>query len=94
VDSGFVGSPFATEQEFNTGPLRITSFRHAGGVFEFGLTATPGSSFTALTATNASLVLSNWTVLGPLTELSPGVFQFTDTQASNHSNRFYRVRSP
>jgi hypothetical protein len=77
----------------STGP-RITSFHQAGSIFEFGFTATPGASFTALAATNVSLALSNWAVLGPLTEFSPGLFQFTDTQAPNHSNRFYRVRSP
>lgn len=38
--------------------------------------------------------MKNWTVLGAMTETSPGQFQFTDSQATNHPQRFYRVRSP
>jgi hypothetical protein len=38
--------------------------------------------------------LSNWTTLGAATEVSPGQFQFTDPQATNTPQRFYRVRSP
>jgi hypothetical protein len=41
-----------------------------------------------------SLPLSNWTVLGGVTEISPGVFQFTDASATNSPQRFYDVRSP
>jgi hypothetical protein len=38
--------------------------------------------------------MSNWTVLGAATVLSPGVYQFTDAQATNFPHRFYQVRSP
>jgi len=47
-----------------------------------------------LAATNVTLPLSNWTPLGPATEVSPGYYQFTDPQATNGGQRFYRVRSP
>jgi len=93
VDSGFVGSPFAVEQQFTTSPLSINTVRDADGVFEFRFTSTPGASFVALAATNFSLSLSNWTLLGTPTEISPGQFQFTDPQALDNSQRFYRVRS-
>ena len=64
------------------------------GPFQFSFSNTPGASFTVLTSTNIELPLSNWTVLGPLTEISPGYFQFADPQATNHAQGFYRVRSP
>jgi WD40 repeat protein len=64
------------------------------GAFRFGFTNTPGVSFTALSTTNLSLSLSNWTVLGTVTDSPPGQFQFTDPQATNYPQRFYRVRSP
>ena len=44
--------------------------------------------------TNPALRLGNWSVLGSVTEVSPGQFQFTDPQATNSPRRFYRVRSP
>jgi hypothetical protein len=57
---------------------------------------TNGSANTAtvLATTNLLLPLTNWTVLGTVTDNPPGQFQFTDPQATNHPLRFYRVRSP
>jgi VCBS repeat protein/fibronectin type III domain protein len=96
VDSAFAGSPFAAEQQFNIGTNapRITSFRHVNGAFEFGFIGTPGTSFIVLATTNLSSGLSNWTSLGTPIEISPGQFQFTDLQAPDSPQRFYRVRSP
>src|SRR5207302_6163068 len=37
-----------------------------------------GAHFTVLTTTNLDLSVSNWTELGPATEISPGQFQFID----------------
>ena len=62
--------------------------------FQFTFTSRPALGFSVLAATNPALSLSNWTVLGGVTELSPGWFQFTDMQATNSARRFYRVRSP
>ena len=94
VDSSLAGSPFAAEQQFNTGLQLINPVRHANGVFEFGFTATPGASFTVVTATDLSLALTNWAVLGAVTEISSGKYQFADPDATNNPQRFYRVRSP
>jgi GH25 family lysozyme M1 (1,4-beta-N-acetylmuramidase) len=66
----------------------------SNGAVQFSFTNTPGTLFTVLTATNPALPLSNWTVLGSVTETAPGQFQFTDLQATNNPQRFYRVRSP
>jgi alpha-tubulin suppressor-like RCC1 family protein len=64
------------------------------GSFQFAYTNTPGAFFGVLASTNPALPLSNWVTLGDATEVSPGLFQFTDPQATNTPQRFYRVRSP
>ena len=93
VDSGFVGSPFAAEQQFSINPLAIAQVHYANGVFEFTFTATPGASFTAIATSNPNLPLSTWIELGTVSEVSPGYFHFTDSQSTNLPQRFYRVRS-
>jgi hypothetical protein len=64
------------------------------GSFQFFLTNTPGSTFTALATTNLTLPLGSWSVLGAPVEAPPGVYQFTDSQAPNNAQRFYIIRSP
>ena len=93
VDPGFAGSPFASEQQFSTGGLVITPVRRADGVFELGFAGLAGGTFTVLATTNLSSRMTNWTVLGTATEVSPGQFRFTEPIATNR-DRFYRVRSP
>jgi hypothetical protein len=69
----------------------------AGGVangLQFTFTNARAADFTVLTATNVSLALTNWTVLGEVQQVAPGQYQFTDPQAATNPARFYRVRSP
>ncbi|HWY73972.1 MAG TPA: choice-of-anchor Q domain-containing protein, partial [Verrucomicrobiae bacterium] len=61
---------------------------------QFTFTNAPAADFTVLTATNVSLALTNWTVLGEVQQVAPGRYQFTDPQAATNRARFYRVRSP
>jgi hypothetical protein len=68
--------------------------RQGNGAFQFAFTNVPGATFTVLASTNAALSLSNWNVLGIVTEISSGQYQFTDLQATNQPLCFYRVRSP
>jgi hypothetical protein len=76
-------------------PFAITSsFTFTNGAFGFAFTNNPGTPFTVLSATNLSQPLGDWTSLTGLTELSPGQFEFTDPDATNNPQRFYRVRSP
>ena len=78
-----------------TNPPLLTGFTRLGnGSFQLSFTNTPGASFTVLTATNLALPLSNWTLLGPVTDSPPGQFIFTDPPAADTGPRFYRVRSP
>jgi hypothetical protein len=71
-----------------TGVQRLTN-----GAFQFGFANSQGVFFSVLASTNAALPLSNWTALGGATEVSPGQFQFTDPQATNSPQRYYRVRA-
>jgi autotransporter-associated beta strand protein len=66
----------------------------ANGAFSFTFSNAPGAPFSAWAAQNVSLALSNWTLLGPAQEVSPGQYQFTDPQATNFAQRFYIIRSP
>jgi hypothetical protein len=71
-----------------TGPQKLTKG------FRFAFTNSVGALFGVLTTTNLSLPLSQWTALGGVVEISPGQFQFTDSQATNGGLRFYRAYSP
>ena len=64
------------------------------GLFQFAFSNNQGASFTVLSATNLSLPLANWTVVGAPTNISPDMFQFTAPVSTNDSQLFYRVRSP
>jgi uncharacterized delta-60 repeat protein len=75
----------------------ITRLMHTtvlgNGSFQFAFT-NANTNFTVLASTNPMLPSSNWTVLGFPSQVSPGYFQYTDTQAPNYPVRFYRVSSP
>jgi hypothetical protein len=71
-----------------SGPARLTN-----GACQFCFSNSVGALFGMLASTNPALPLSNWTALGGVTEVSPGQFQFTDSQATNIACRFYRLRS-
>jgi len=66
----------------------------ADGLFSFAFTNTPQSLFTVLATTNPTLPPSGWEILGGVAETVPGQFQFTDAQATNFPQRYYRVRAP
>jgi hypothetical protein len=66
------------------------------GSFQLNFTNQPNASFRVFAAPNVDLPWSNWTMIGFAVEspVSSGQFQFTDLQATNNPQRFYRVRSP
>lgn len=64
------------------------------GMFQFNFTNTPGAIFSVWATANISLPFSSWIIIGGATEISPGQFQFADSQAINVGQRFYRVSSP
>ena len=66
----------------------------SNGVFQFGFTNIPGALFNVFATTNLGDPFTNWLWLGEASEVSPGQFQFTDTQGTTNSERFYQVSSP
>jgi hypothetical protein len=79
-------------------PPPISSQLHnliiSNGQFGFALTNFAGHTFSVLAATNVALPLSNWTVIGAVTEGPPGRFKFTDTNATASPQRYYYLRRP
>jgi len=75
-------------------PITLSSALMSNGSFSLFFTNTSGASFSVLTTTNLSVPLSHWATVGGVTEVSPGQFQFTDSQAMNGPQRFFQVRSP
>jgi hypothetical protein len=66
----------------------------SSGALQFSFVENLGLSFTVLASTNASSSTATWSAVGAATEAAPTQYQFTDTQATNYPQRFYRVRSP
>ena len=100
VAGGFFGGSLTNAELYSSTASVVTPIILTGatvlpnGAFRFNFTNTPGASFTALSTTNLSLPLTNWTVLGAPTNVALGLFQFTDLQATNSARRFYGIRSP
>src|ERR1044071_660942 len=77
-----------------TPPLLGNLTRLGDGSIQFSFQSYTGATFTVRAVTNLALPTGDWTLIGPATEISPGQFQFTDPQATNYLNRFYRVQWP
>lgn len=97
-DSIAVADIGAVEGVFNPeGPGRLTAANLAGdGSFHFAFSNYGGMPYTVVASTNVSMPLNSWVPLGLAIEapVGSGQFQFTDPQAANNSQRFYRVRIP
>jgi hypothetical protein len=97
VVNGTVDVGAVEMQPASSPPPRITGAEILGdGTFQLSFSNIAGTSFQVLASTNVSLPTSNWSTIGPASETPPGSgqFQFTDPQATNHPQRFYRVQSP
>jgi hypothetical protein len=78
----------------NPAAIVITSAtRLANRTFQLGFTNITGSTNTVFASTNAGNPFASWLSLGTATEISNGVFQFTDP-TTNLAQRYYRVVSP
>jgi hypothetical protein len=77
-------------------PLLLSSPKVSGGGFNFSLTNTANLSLKVYAATNIGFALSNWTLLGIMTEnpASSGQYEFVDSQATNKPMQFYQVHWP
>jgi hypothetical protein len=91
---------FSTAQLYDTGsgpiaPPTLASTKALPNTpLQLAFTSRYGSVFSVIATGNVAAPLSAWPVIGVATETSPGQFQFTDSQATNLAQRFYRLRSP
>jgi hypothetical protein len=84
----------AVEGVFNQNyPLGNVTKLGSGNV-QFAFTNLSGPSYRVLASTNVAAPLNTWSNLGAPTESPAGTFQFTDLQATNYPQRFYRVTTP
>jgi uncharacterized delta-60 repeat protein len=75
-------------------PRLINPVKLDNGAFQFSFTNLSSANFSVLATTNLVLPSSNWTVLGSPTCLGGSLYQFTDFDAANHPQRFYKLRLP
>jgi Galactose oxidase, central domain/Kelch motif len=92
------GSTFLAATELygpNSTTLNLNGTRlEPSGAFQLGFAAFPHSVNTLLSSTNLAQPPPDWVRLGAANELSPGLFFFMDTEATNYPARYYRLRSP
>ena len=75
-------------------PPQITSIGPGvGGNFTLSGTGPVGEAYRILATTNIELPLISWPAVDSGV-LTGGLFNFTDTQATNHLQRFYRIVTP
>ena len=93
IQASFITNSVAVS---NNVPPVVTSVGTIGTPGQFRIQFTGNSNFTqtVLGATNLATPLANWTVLGVATQISSGVFEFIDSNATNSAQRFYQLRSP
>ncbi len=71
-------------------PAILARPQPAAAGFQLTFNAATQHTYTVLASAN----LTDWFVLGPATETTPGYFSFQDTPATNYPQRFYQVRQP
>ena len=84
----------SSAQLYRSMPSLSAQLMLANGAFRFIFTDTSANGSTVMAATSLTVPFSNWTPLGQPASLGSGVYQFTDTAATNFTRRFYRLRSP
>jgi hypothetical protein len=94
TNAGGIGySQDATFTTLTLPPFQVTGVPTAGGTMQLSVTTVPGASFTVLSSTNCTLPLSQWTMIGTMTETSPGQYTFTDPTPTINPQCFYSVRA-
>ena len=84
----------ATFTSLNLPALQLAgALTGSGGPMQLSLEAVPGATFSVLASASMELPLSNWTVIGEMTEVEPGRYQFTDTRPATSPQCFYCIRS-
>jgi hypothetical protein len=71
--------------------IRLSNATWLGdGRFQFAYSNVYGFTGTVFASTN----LTDWSPAGTATQIGPGLYQFVDANASNYTQRFYRLRWP
>jgi hypothetical protein len=75
-----------------TPPLNpvLTVLEFGDGAFRFEYTHSGGPGYSVYASTN----LMDWAPLGSGTQIAPGLYRFTDADASSVPRRFYQLRGP
>ena len=98
ADIGAVEGVYAANYSGPGQLIGATWLASGAGGFQFGFTNYPGlnTTFSVWASTNLALPFSQWSRLGAVTDAPAGSgrYQFTDPQATNSVQRFYRVSSP
>ena len=72
---------------------QFTNAVYVGGGFAFAGTGPAGQPYRVFATTNISLPFTNWTAISTGT-FDGGVFTYTNPQATNQTQQFYRLISP
>ena len=83
----------AYELQQLTSPLLCNVAFTANGP-QLSVATAPGISITVLGIDDLTVPVANWNVMGTMTEVSPGVYQWTDYNYGNYDSQFYLLRSP
>jgi mannan endo-1,4-beta-mannosidase len=90
----YQSSEVITLDELNAMPPNITGLaKLPEGSMQLRGTGPRGAAYRVLASTNLARPIGSWAVLTNST-LTGGVFTFTDRQATNYYQRFYRVAKP
>jgi hypothetical protein len=84
----------AVEGVFNPDFPLVNVTKLSSGNVRFAFANLSGPTFRVLASTNVAALLNTWSNLGAPVESPAGTFQFTDLQATNYPQRFYRVTTP
>ena len=72
------GLPIPIVQTNAFAPM-LSNFQNVeAGATQFSFINIPNAGFTVLATTNVSLPVADWTVIGNATNISSGLYQFTD----------------
>jgi hypothetical protein len=87
-----VGTSWASVTPLSSNALTLLASptRLTNGAFQFGYTTYATQTGTVYASTN----LVNWSAAGTATQISTGLYRLTDTAATNHPRRFYKLRTP
>jgi hypothetical protein len=73
-------------------PVQVMATRSQAGNLVLSVTADSAGNLTVVSTTNLQLSLAAWTILGPMIEIAPGQYQFTNATPSTNRECYYCIR--